>query len=198
MSIVVEHDKRRNAILEKALDVFTDEGFEDATFQKIADRCRITRTTLYLYFKNKKEIFNYSNKLLSFKVEENVKAIQADASLNMSEKISRVLLSIIDQLQENRRLLMVVLDYLLYLSRSDSDPGIRVRRRTIRWRRILAAMIIEGIKTKEFAPISVKIACNYLYSFIEAAIFRLVVLKNETVDEVKQAAAKAVEFLRQR
>ena len=46
MSIVVEHDKRRKEILEKALAVFMDDGFEDATFQRIADRCHITRTTL--------------------------------------------------------------------------------------------------------------------------------------------------------
>ena len=58
MSIVVEHEKRRWEILEKALDVFMEEGFEDVTFQKIADRCGITRTTLYIYFKNKREIFN--------------------------------------------------------------------------------------------------------------------------------------------
>ncbi|MCL2174616.1 MAG: TetR/AcrR family transcriptional regulator, partial [Treponema sp.] len=57
MAIAVEHEQRRKKILEKALTVFMDDGFEDATFQKIADRCGITRTILYLYFKNKKEIF---------------------------------------------------------------------------------------------------------------------------------------------
>ena len=46
MAIIVEHDKRRHKILEKALDVFVEEGYEDVSFQKIADRCGITRTTL--------------------------------------------------------------------------------------------------------------------------------------------------------
>ena len=36
MAIVVEHDKRKHEILQKSLDVFIDEGYEDATFQKIA------------------------------------------------------------------------------------------------------------------------------------------------------------------
>ena len=53
MAIVVEHDKRRREILEKSLDVFAKDGYEDVTFQKITDRCGITRTTLYFYFKNK-------------------------------------------------------------------------------------------------------------------------------------------------
>ena len=46
MAIIVEHDKRRKEILEKSLEVFAAEGYEDVTFQKIADRCGITRTTL--------------------------------------------------------------------------------------------------------------------------------------------------------
>ena len=62
MSIVIEHEKRRKQILRKALSVFMEEGFEDTTFQKIADRCKITRTTLYLYFRNRQEIFNFSIK----------------------------------------------------------------------------------------------------------------------------------------
>ena len=48
MAIIVEHDKRKREILDKALDVFIEEGYEDATFQKIADKCGITRTTLYI------------------------------------------------------------------------------------------------------------------------------------------------------
>jgi AcrR family transcriptional regulator len=192
MSIVIEHDKRRNEILEKALDIFMEEGFEDATFQKIADRCGITRTTLYLYFKNKKEIFNYSIKLLLLKVEEDIQQTRADPSMGSLEKITAVLLGILDRLTENRRLLSVILDYLLYLSRIDSDPELRVRRRTLRLRHILANMVIEGVKKGELAPINIKTADDYLYSFIEAASFRLAVLKHKTVEELKQAAAQAV------
>ena len=62
MGIVVDHEERKKVILKKALDVIIEEGFEDATFQKIADPCGITRTTLYIYFKNKREIFLWSIK----------------------------------------------------------------------------------------------------------------------------------------
>ena len=143
MSIVVEHDKRRYEILGKALDVFVDEGFEDATFQKIADRCGITRTTLYIYFKNKKDIFNFSIKQLLFKVEEGLRQIQADKTMNSVEKITRVLLDILKLLEQNQQLLSVTLDYLRHLSKNEGDPEIRVRRRTLRLRHILASMVIE-------------------------------------------------------
>ena len=62
MAIVVEHEKRKKEILDKALDLFMENGYEDVTFQKIADKCGVTRTTLYIYFKNKKEIKRNSGK----------------------------------------------------------------------------------------------------------------------------------------
>ena len=60
MAVVVEHDKRKREILEKSMELFCRDGYEDVTFQKIANACGITRTTLYIYFENKNEIFNFS------------------------------------------------------------------------------------------------------------------------------------------
>jgi AcrR family transcriptional regulator len=190
--MVVEHEKRRREILEKALDVFINEGFEDVTFQKIADRCGITRTTLYIYFRNKKEIFNYSIKQLLAGVENDLTRVYKDKSLNWVEKLTKVISLILDRLEENRRFLAVVLNYLLYIAKSDSDPDTRVRKRTIRMRHILATMVIEGIHAGEFAQVNVKTADDLLYSLMEAAIFRLVVLKRSDVKDLKQAVELAV------
>jgi AcrR family transcriptional regulator len=195
MSIVVEHEKRRREILEKSLDVFMEEGFEDVTFQKIADRCGITRTTLYIYFKNKKEIFNYSIKQLLGEVESSLLRVHKDKDMSSTDKLIQVLQVIIDRLEENRRLLSVILNYLLYLSKSDSNPNDRVRRRTIRLRHILATMVIEGIRAGEIVPVNIRTADDLLYGLIESAIFRLVVLKRPSVGELKQAAELAVRRL---
>jgi len=192
MSIVVEHEKRRYEILEKALDVFMDEGFEDATFQKIADRCGITRTTLYIYFKNKREIFNFTVKQFLSILEGNIAEIRKTKESH-SEKLVKVMTLIIERLEENRRLLSVVLNYLVFMSKGDYDPGDRVRRRTVRMRRIFATMLIDGIKAGEFAPtINIKDANELLYSFFEAAIFRMVVLRRSSVEELKDAIRLAV------
>ncbi|MDR2186305.1 MAG: TetR/AcrR family transcriptional regulator [Treponema sp.] len=192
MSMVVEHEKRRREILGKALDVFIEEGFEDVTFQKIADRCGITRTTLYIYFRNKKEIFNYSIKQLLAGVESDLIRVHKDTSLSWMEKLIKVVSLILDRLEENRRFLTVVLNYLLYIAKSDSDPDTRVRKRTIRMRHILATMVIEGIRAGEFAKVNVKTADDLLYSLMEAAIFRLVVLKRSDVKDLKQTVKLAV------
>jgi AcrR family transcriptional regulator len=192
MSIVVEHEKRRKEILEKALDVFITEGYVDATFQKIADRCRITRTTLYLYFKNKKDIFNYSIKQLLAKLEEDIQLTRSDSSLDSVGKTTGVIMKIFNHVEENRLLLSVILDYLLHLSKSAGDPAKSVRRRTLRLRHILSSIVIEGIKTNKLKPLNVKTADDYLYSLIETAIFRLVVLQQETVGDLRETAMFAV------
>jgi AcrR family transcriptional regulator len=188
----VEHAKRQREILDKALDVFIDEGYENATFQKIADRCDITRTTLYIYFKNKREIFNYSIKQLLGKVEEDILKIKENRTLNCVEKITNVLLVILERLEESRRLLSVILDFLLNLSKGGMSPDSRVRRRTIRLRHILATMMIEGIRAGEIEPINIRAADDLLYGIIETAIFRLVVLKRASVSELKYSITLAV------
>jgi AcrR family transcriptional regulator len=196
VSIVIEHEKRRQEILKKALDVFIDEGFENATFQKIADRCGITRTTLYIYFKNKKEIFNYSIKDLLQMVEQDLLRVRKDRTLGSIEKLTKVITLIIERLEENTQLLSVVLNYLLYLSKSDSGPDYRIRRRTIRTRHILASMLIEGIRAGEIKPIDVRPMDDLLYGLIETAIFRLTVLKRPSVGEIKTAAEQALNQIR--
>ena len=195
MSIVVAHEKRRREILEKALDVFVDEGFEDVTFQKIADRSGITRTTLYIYFKNKQEIFNYSIKHFLQNLEDDITSIRREPGLSHSDRLIRVMTAIIDKLEENSRLLSVVLKYLSYLSKGDHDPDYRVRRRTVRLRHILNAILIEGIRAGEFAPVNIKEANEALYGFLEAVVFRLSVLHRSKVDELKKATVMIVRRL---
>ena len=195
MAVTVEHEKRRKKILEKALVVFMDDGYENATFQKIADRCGITRTILYLYFKNKKEIFTYSIKQLLLSVEEKIVAIATDKTQNCIDRITKVIFSIFKLMEQNNQLMSVVLVYLLQISKNDGDPESRVRRRTLKMRHILSALLIEGIKSGEFKKVNIKTATDYLYSFIESAIFQIVVLRRKTLTQLNDTVTYAVKQL---
>jgi len=194
MSIVVEHEKRRREILEKALDVFVEEGFEDVTFQKIADKCGITRTTLYIYFKNKRDIFNFSIKQLLQALENDITDTAKKKGISYREKITQIMNVIIERLEKNNRLLSVILNYLIYMAKSGYDPDYRVRRRTVRLRHILTTILIEGIKAGEFSPsINAKDANELFYSLIESAVFRLTILNRSTVDEINEAMNLVIE-----
>ncbi|NLK59924.1 MAG: TetR/AcrR family transcriptional regulator [Treponema sp.] len=192
MAIVVEHEKRRHEILERALDIFIEEGYEDATFQKIADRCGITRTTLYLYFKNKREIFVWSIKQLTNRVEKDLISTITNESLSYTSRLESVLHVIIDLCTENRRLFNVVLTYLLQVQKTGKDPDSRVKRRTIRLRHLLSRILIAGKDSGEFKIDNVKAANELFYGLIESAIFRIAILDRKDNEEIKESVTLAV------
>ena len=193
MAIIVEHDKRRHKILEKALDVFVEEGYEDVTFQKIADRCGITRTTLYIYFKNKREIFLWSIKQLVSGIETTIMQIVNNTSLNAEKCFRKMLMSIVDAIGENKKLFSVLLLYLIQLQKSGIDPRERVMRRVIKLRHIMTTLLIRGEKSGEFKRINVKIVNDMFYGLIESAIFRIAVLAQENIDDIRDILNFAVD-----
>lgn len=194
MAIVVEHDKRKQEILQKSLDVFIEEGYEDATFQKIADRCGITRTTLYIYFKNKHEIFLGSIKELLSEVEIALKAIMTDSNLNSEQALRKVLEILTDACEHNKKLFSVLLNYLMQLKKSGVDTSERVRRRVIRVRHLLSTILIKGIQTGEFKELNVKDANETLYGLMESAIFRIAVLNQDNLADIKAALNTTVDL----
>lgn len=193
MAIVVEHDKRKHDILQKSLDVFIEEGYEDATFQKIADRCGITRTTLYIYFKNKHEIFLGSIKELLSALEVSLSAILADQSLTTEEALRQILNKIIDYCEESQKLFIVLLSYFMQLKKSGIDIEEKIRRRVVRLRHLLSTIMIRGIQNKEFKNMNVKDMNELLYGLIESAIFRLTVLNQKDISDIRKTLDLAVD-----
>ena len=192
MATIVEHEKRKHEILQKALDVFMEEGYEDVTFQKIADRCGITRTTLYIYFKNKREIFIWSIKQLTAGIEVKLMEFIQNKELNASDCLRKMMFLVLDECKENHKLFNVVLSYLLTLQKSGINPAERVRRRVIRLRHLISLLIIRGNNSNEFNNVNIKDTNELLYGLIESAIFRIAVLGQSSIDEVYGAIDLAI------
>ncbi len=197
MAIVVEHEKRKRNILENALDIFIEEGYEDVTFQKIADRCGITRTTLYIYFRNKQELFLWSIKLLTQGLENDLLLVVNDQKLSSREKLHRLCTKIIDNCMDNKKLFNVILVYLLQIQKMGKNPGDRVRRRVLRLRHLLSTILIAGIKKGEFRKINVKAANEMFYGLIQSIIFRLAILDQESIEELHASFDLAIEGILQ-
>ena len=198
MAIIVEHDKRKHEILQKSIDVFIEEGYEDATFQKIADRCGITRTTLYIYFNNKHEIFLGSIKELLTTLEQNLYNIVNDASLNAKQALNTLFDIMIDEISSNQKLFCVLLNYLMQIKKSGVDPNERVRRRVIRLRHYMSTIIIRGMKSNELKQTSVKTINDLLFSLVQASIFKLTVLNIKDVTDMKSEIELVIDGLLQK
>lgn len=195
MAIIVEHDKRKHEILQKSLDVFIEEGYEDATFQKIADRCGITRTTLYIYFSNKHEIFLGSIKELLSGLEASISKVLTNPELTSEDALRQTLMIIIDLCAESKKLFNVILNYLLQIKKTGDSPNEKVRRRVLRLKHVLSTLMIRGIQNKEFRECNVKEMNELVYGLIESAIFRLSVLDQTDISDIKRTLNLAVDGL---
>lgn len=195
MAVLVEHDKRKREILEKALTLFMEEGYEDVTYQKIADRCGITRTTLYIYFKNKREIFIWSIKQLTQSIEQNLLATLADTSLSAPECLKKMCMHIIDESEANPQLFKVLLDYLLQLQKSGVDCAKRVRRRTLRLEHLMSTVLIRGIQEGQFTQVRVTEINTIIYNLIQSAILNLAVLSQTKLDEIRSSICFVIDSI---
>ena len=196
MSIVIEHDKRRQMILKRAMDVFVDEGYEDATYQKIADRCGIQRTTLYLYFKNKQDIFKAVVKDLMDEIETIFMPAVLDDSYPATEKLKALASAVMGSLDNYRKLLVILLEYLIRVGRSGGDPEERVMRRTIRLRRHLLHILQKGMKAGELKKADMSALAEMIYGMIEASIFRLTILNRSSVKAETEAVIAFIDSLK--
>ena len=188
MAIVVEHEKRKRDILEKAFTMFLEEGYEDIPYQKIADRCGITRTTLYVYFKNKKDIFLWSIKQLTSDIEKELLSIIKNPELTASDCLKQILFKLFDIAENNQVFFKVLLNYLVQLEKSGADVNERVTRRVIRIQHLMNTVIIRGQKAGQLKHFSVKDINDQLYMIIEDAMFRLGVLNQKSLDQSRSIA----------
>ena len=61
----IDHEERKEKILQTALKVFAREGYRDSNLSLIAIECGVSRPTIYQYFKDKEEIYYYEVKLVT-------------------------------------------------------------------------------------------------------------------------------------
>ena len=175
MSLQVDHHRRRVVILERAFELFAEEGFDGVTYQKIANRCGISRTSIYKYFKDKDQIFIYAIKQSTDKMSESVRKVMNRANLPVDEKLRRILRLTVKLLDDNKVFMSVVLDYLTSLKLSGADVRKKASSRTFGFRFLLTRLITEGIEQGVFRPGKPELIAARLYCVIEAYVLNLTV-----------------------
>ena len=186
MAIIVEHEKRKHEILERSLKLFIAMGYDDVTYKKIADCCGLTRTTLYIYYKNKQEIFAQSIKWYTQGLLEAIEVFMEDKSLTNTELLKKTIEYVIDKCQENTELFRVIQSYFIKLQKHETDTMDRVRRRTIRLQHVITNILIRGIDSGEFRPVNLKHTNEILTSIIESSVLRSAVMDSHNMEYSKK------------
>lgn len=177
MTVYVDHNARRDAILEIAFNLFARDGYGGVTYRKIAAGCKISRTTIYKYFRDKEQIFLFAIRQATDKLSQTVQKVVDRTDLPQDEKIRRVLHLTLKLLSENRVFLTVVLDYLITQKLSGADVRRKVRRHTFGMRFLLSRLIDNAVREGSFRTIDPSAAAGHLYSLLESYVLNLTVIE---------------------
>ncbi|MDR1493685.1 MAG: TetR/AcrR family transcriptional regulator [Planctomycetaceae bacterium] len=174
MTILVDHEQRKTIILENAFALFAEEGYNGVTYQKIADRCGISRTSIYKYFQNKEQIFDYAIKQATGKMENLFQRIRDRKDWSSLEKLQRFLHLLAKTLSENNVFLTVLLEYLLSQKQAGNDIRRKVRRHTLGIKFVLNRLLQEAIENKDIAPLAdPSKMTNHLYGILESLVLNI-------------------------
>lgn len=176
MTILVDHEQRKAMILENAFALFAEEGYSGVTYQKIADRCDISRTSIYKYFQNKEQIFDYAIKQATGKMELLYQRIRDRKDWSSLEKLQRFLHVLAKTLDENRLFLTVLLEYLISQKQAGNDIRRKVRRHTLGIKFVMNHLLRESIANKDFVlDVEPAKLTNHLYGILESLVLNLTI-----------------------
>ena len=172
-SKTVNHKERKREIRTISLGLFARHGFDDVNFGMIARAAGISRTLLYTYFKDKRQIFNEAIDEATAVVGRRYREV-VRSRLSADAKLRQVCISVFALLFDNRDFLCVIVDFLATIRRGGKIPVDNVMRHTVGLRRILHSFIVEAVHRGEYDPsLNANRATSLLYSQFEAVILRL-------------------------
>ncbi len=85
-----KRDTKRK-IIQAALEIFPELGFENTSMRLIAEKCGITKPAVYYYFKNKEELFQG---LVNIGHDHSIHRVGqiAESDINIQKKLAEILL----------------------------------------------------------------------------------------------------------
>jgi AcrR family transcriptional regulator len=91
-----EKERRRQQIIVAAKRVFSEKGFNKATMEDIANEAELSPGTLYLYFKNKEELYaSLSLRILQY-LHIRVTHVNKETALSPDQKLSALMEAMYD------------------------------------------------------------------------------------------------------
>ncbi len=195
MGIVIDHDARKSAIIQRSIQLFAEQGYNGVTFQKIADSCGIARTTLYTYFKNKREIFNYAIwEVSNILIEKYDSILQKDEPAEV--KLKTIMGAVLELLFAQRLMLTVILDYILAAQRAGHNLTKNIASHTIALRRIIQSLVVAGMRSGELKKMNAALATDLIYAGMETAIMRLTISGNADLKQLTRMMHTTIENLK--
>jgi AcrR family transcriptional regulator len=186
----VVKDFRTRAIVQAARRVIAEAGLADASMERIAHEAGIAKGTIYLYFRNKEELFaqvvhDGFAELLERARARTSRARGADA------KLEALLVASIEHCVENQAVFRALQDYR-QVAPTGTPVSAAMERNLEELVRLVAGVIERGAKSGELRRCDARRAARYLVESMRGAILER--LREPRQTSVQSDAAEVVDF----
>ena len=166
-----EHLIHRQEILAAAEKVFAAKGFFPTTMNEIARGAEFGTGTLYKYFKSKEELYFT---LIDEKVEEINRLVKAELSRETSakERVEKALRLQFEFVERNRDFFRIYISERNRFEWTVKDElGRGMHDKMVAYIKVLAQVMREGVKEKEFKPMNPMDLAHALVGIVNAFVF---------------------------
>ena len=177
MPKIIDHKKRKQEILKRAFVIFARRGYQDTNLSYIADRCGISRPTLYLYFKDKEEIFYYAVKEMTHSMFKQYKELFDTEHMSQLEKLKFICSDIIRISFRQKDFYYSLADFLFQMKRQGMDYSREIQKRTVGLTFLLARIIRKGVEIGEFREMDPKDMAFQLFNMLQAFAFQIALIE---------------------
>ena len=182
MSKQVDHANRKREILRKALQLFAEMGYQQVTFQQLADVCGLSRTALYKYFNTKREILdNAIYQLVQDLNDESGETLVHEPTLDSKGKLELIVNTAVEACLKNPALLRAIIEYLIAQRRQGESVERKIKRHTIGFQYYIKSIVQDGIRKGEIKQVSPMMTADFFFCLMEAAAIRIMFY--DTIDK---------------
>ncbi len=196
MPKIVDFDKKKQEIMEESIDVFVQKGYYGTKLSDISDRCGMGRTTLYQYFKNKDEIFEFAIKNISSRLEDDCKNIIDDDSISAVDKINMIVEILTRRGEKEKNMIIIMIDLWLMLKRKNNTIPGKLNEHVSKLRRIFNQLLEEGVAKKQIRQVNIQSMAFALYALVESFILQTTFAGNITFEESLKSLRILIDGLR--
>lgn len=148
----IDHEARKQMILQKALEVFGTYGYKDSNLRLIASACGLSRATIYQYFSDKDQIYYYAVKLVTGSMFRKYVQYAWSTDANVIDRIAWICDDVVDTAKNGEDEISKLADVLLTMKEEKRDFGGMLLRRTAKLTILFKRLLRYGIQRGDVIP----------------------------------------------
>ncbi len=173
----IDHEVRKQEILQAALEVFAREGYKNANLSLIAAECGLSRPTIYQYFTDKEEIYHYAVKLVTGHMfSRYVEYVWHEGDDELT-KLIHIANDVIDTADGNNVEISNLVGVMLQLKHEGRDFEKMIMHRTAKLSILFKRLIRSGIASKVIQKCDIDMLAEQLMVQLEGSCLRIAFFK---------------------